>query len=87
MKDLSTSLPAMGLSLPSPAYLLGSLVFGLVGWAAYRLGRRAERSVPVVLGLVLMFFPYVVGRTWLLYGIGSALCLALVLEHRWAHGD
>ena len=40
MNELS-SLQALGLELPSPAYLLGAILFGLVGLAALRSGRRS----------------------------------------------
>ena len=76
MNDLGV----LGLTLPSPAYLFGAIVFGVVGWAAWRWGRKAERPRAKWLGLVLMLYPYAVSRTWLLYAIGAGLCVALVLE-------
>ena len=40
-------LGAMGLVLPSPAYFVGAGVFGLIGYAALRCGRRtALRRLP-----------------------------------------
>ncbi|HEX7383840.1 MAG TPA: hypothetical protein VF291_05975 [Burkholderiaceae bacterium] len=73
-------LGALGFALPSPAYLAGAILFGIVGWAAWRYGRKAERPRAKWLGLVLMLYPYAVSRTWLLYAIGAGLCVALVLE-------
>ena len=35
MQDLQ-SLGSMGLTLPSPAYLFGALMFGVIGFAAWR---------------------------------------------------
>ncbi len=63
--------------MPSPAALFGSLIFGVVGIAAFRYGKRSALPVPMILGIVLMGFPYFVPQTWLLYTIGSALTSAV----------
>ncbi|MDE2082234.1 MAG: hypothetical protein KGI90_12845 [Burkholderiales bacterium] len=70
---------SLGLSLPSPAYLFGAIVFGLVGMVAFRLGRQRERPVTLWLGVALMAYPYLVGNTLLMYLIGTALCAGLYL--------
>lgn len=62
----------MSFDLPSPAYLFGLVVFGLVGWVAYRRGRKTGRASLLWLGLGTMLFPYVVSQTWLLWLVGSA---------------
>ena len=61
----------------NPAALLGSLVFGAVGLAAFMYGRKLVLWRPMVFGVVLMAYPYFVAQTWLIYTIGCALCLAL----------
>jgi len=81
MEGLS-ALKALGLELPSPAYLAGAIVFGLIGWAAFRRGRRAGRPRTAWLGVALMLYPYAVSRTWLLYVVGLALCGVLLLDRR-----
>ncbi len=73
MNDLS-SLSALGLELPSPAYLLGSVLFGILGYAAYRRGRKASRPELTWPGIALMVYPYAVSQTWLLWVLGAALC-------------
>jgi hypothetical protein len=75
--DTLNALSAMGLTLPSPAYLLGSVLFGLIGFAAYRIGKQREASWTRWLGLALMLYPYAVSDTRLMYAVGAALCLAL----------
>lgn len=72
--DLLTSAQALGLSLPSPAYLVGAVLFGLIGIWAYRFGKRTERQKTRWIGLALMLYPYAVSETWLLYLVGAALC-------------
>jgi len=66
---------SLGLVLPSPLYLLGAVLFGLVGLVAFRQGRRQGAARLKWLGLVLMFYPYAVTQTWALYVLGAALCL------------
>lgn len=69
-----------GLSLPSPAYLFGTLLFGLIGMAAFGYGRKTDRPRTLCLGLVLMLYPYAVSGTGLLYAIGTLLCAGLWLD-------
>jgi len=72
----------MGLTLPSPAWIFGALVFGLAGFAAWRYGKAAERPRTRWLGMALMVYPYFAGSTWLLYGVGIAICAAIWWDHR-----
>ena len=79
--DLS-ALRSLGLELPSPAYLIGMLVFGLVGLVAFRRGRVGKRPVTLWLGVALMLYPYLVSATWALYAVGAALCAGLWWDRR-----
>lgn len=72
--DELKNLESLGLVLPSPAYLLGAILFGLVGYAAFRRGRRTSRSALTWMGLALMLYPYAVSSTWLLWVVGVAFC-------------
>jgi len=71
---------SLGLTLPSPAYILGAIAFGLIGFAAYRYGKRAGRNLTRWLGVALMLYPYAIAQTWLLYGIGAILCAGLFID-------
>jgi hypothetical protein len=64
----------MDLSLPSPAYLAGSLIFGIIGFAAYRYGKSTDQYQTRWLGVGLMVYPYAISQTWLLYLLGAILC-------------
>ena len=66
-----------GLVLPSPAWIFGCILFSLVGMAAWYYGKHVK--VPRIrwLGVALMLYSYVTGPTWLLYGVGLALCAAV----------
>ena len=79
MNDLP-SLSALGLALPSPAYLLGMVLFSLIGYAAYRRGRSSARSVLTWTGVALMLYPYAVPQTWLLWVVGVLLSGWLYLK-------
>ena len=65
-------LHSMGLEMPSPAYLLGLILFGIVGYAAYRRGRKTGRQHLVWAGVATMVYPYAVTHTWLLWLVGCA---------------
>lgn len=83
MNNLSNNLSALqslGFTLPSPGYLFGSIVFGLIGLVAWRLGREKERPATKWLGVALMFYPYAISQTWLLYLVGLALCAGLFYD-------
>jgi hypothetical protein len=72
--DNLQSLDALGLSLPSPAYLFGAILFGIIGYAAYRYGKKSSLSIPKWLGVALMLYPYAISDTTLLYVVGALLC-------------
>jgi hypothetical protein len=79
--DSLATLQSMGLSLPSPAYLLGSVLFGLLGYAAWRRGRTLGRAPLTWGGVALMVYPAAVDNTLLLWLVGAALSAFLAL--RW----
>lgn len=63
--------------MPTPAALFGLILFGVIGFAAFLYGKKATEWKPLVIGVVLMAYPYFVSETWILYSVGCALCLAL----------
>jgi hypothetical protein len=65
------------MTLPSPAVLFAGLLFGIIGLAAFTYGKKSTKWKPMIIGVVLMVFPYAVDEVWLLYAIGVALCAAL----------
>jgi hypothetical protein len=81
MQNGLETLDLLGITLPSPAYIVGAIVFGIVGLAAFVHGKRAGRPRTRWLGLALMLYPYVVWQTWLLYLVGLGLTLAVWFDH------
>jgi hypothetical protein len=69
-------LESLGITLPSPLYIAGAILFGVIGMAAYWYGKKAKLPVPKWIGVVLMLYPYVVSDTWLLYVVGAGLSIA-----------
>jgi hypothetical protein len=67
-------LESLGLVLPTPMYLLGAILFGIIGWVAFRRGRKKSISVLIWTGLALMLYPYAVAQTWVLWFVGAGLC-------------
>lgn len=73
MQDGLAALDALGFTWPSPAYIVGAILFGVLGLFAYYYGKRRQRRTTRWLGLALMLYPYVVPNTWALWVIGVAL--------------
>lgn len=67
-------LEAMGLVLPSPAYILGAILFGIIGYVVFRRGRKMSDAMLTWTGVALMLYPYAISQTWLLWLLGVALC-------------
>lgn len=76
------ALESLGFTLPSPAYLVGAIVFGIIGLLAYRHGKKVADSPTRWLGIALMLYPYAIAETWLLFAVGTALCAAVYFRHR-----
>lgn len=72
--DELKNLESLGLVLPSPAYIVGAILFGIVGYVAFRRGRKTSGSALTWTGVALMVYPYAVPQTWLLWVVGAALC-------------
>jgi hypothetical protein len=67
----------LDLTLPSGWYLFGACIFSLVGFAAFRYGKKTTHLSTMLIGIGLMLYPYAVPETWMLYLVGAALCAAL----------
>ena len=65
------------MQLPNMTYILGSLLFSAIGFVAWRYGKKMERPRTKWLGLALMLYSYVAFETWILYLVGTGLCIAL----------
>ena len=75
--DDAQSLGSMGLTLPSPEYIFGAILFGIIGFVAYRYGKTTSRPMVKWIGVALMLYPYAIAETWMLYAVGASMCIAL----------
>jgi len=82
MKYNLAALEALGFTLPSPAYLIGVVIFGIAGYMAYRYGRKMSLQATKWIGIALMLYPYAISATWLLYVVGAALCFGAYFTTR-----
>ncbi len=63
--------------MPTPTALFGLILFGAIGLAAFVYGRKTGSLRAIVIGIVLMAYPYFVEAALPLYLIGAALTAAL----------
>ena len=61
------------------ANIIGSVIFGGIGFVAFIYGKKMSGLKPMVIGLSLMIFPYFVSNTVWMYTIGALLTAALFL--------
>jgi hypothetical protein len=70
-------LPGLSLGDFSLATIVIAVIFGLVGFAAFRYGRKNGEPRPLVIGVALMAYGYFVSNAWISLGIGVVLTLLL----------
>lgn len=63
----------------SGAGIFGSIFFGSVGMAAFVYGKKASAIRPIIIGVLLMAYPYFVPETWEIYLVGALLTAGLFL--------
>ena len=61
----------------SLATILLAVLFGLVGFAAFRYGKKNAEPRPLFLGIALMAYGYFVTNAWASLAIGSVLTLLI----------
>ena len=57
--------------------ILLAVLFGLIGFAAFRYGRKNSEPRPLLIGIALMAYGYFVTNAWVSLAIGSALTIGL----------
>lgn len=53
------------------------IVFGAIGFAAFLYGKRLLLPRPMIIGVVLMLYPYFISQTLPLYALGLLLTAGL----------
>jgi hypothetical protein len=72
-----SGMPGFDLGSISLASILFAVVFSLVGFAAFRHGKKNGEPRHLFLGIALMAYGYFVSNAWVSLGIGSLLTLLL----------
>jgi len=57
--------------------IIGGIIFSIIGWYAFWHGKKEKSWRPMVIGIVLMVYPYFVPNALLAFAIGIALTAAL----------
>jgi len=81
MDNLKT-LESLGFTMPSLAYLIGITLFSIIGYAAYRYGKKTSAKTTKWIGVAIMLYPYAISETWQLYAVGTALCVSLYVTRQ-----
>ena len=61
------------------ANLIGSILFGAIGSVAFIYGKRTSGFKPMIIGGLLVGFPYFVTNTAAMYIVGVALTISLFI--------
>ena len=61
----------------SLAKIFAWIIFGGVGFVAFAYGKKQSSPKPLVIGILLMVYPYFLSTTVWLYTVGVGLCLLL----------
>ena len=64
-----------------PYNILAGIIFGTIGLGAFSYGKKLELWQPIMIGLCLMIYPYLISNLWLLWGIGVGLLVLLWFYH------
>ena len=63
----------------STANILASVIFGSIGFAAFIYGKKQSSFKVLVIGIILMVYPYFVQNPIALFAIGGVLTVALFM--------
>jgi hypothetical protein len=63
--------------MPTPGSLFGAILFGAIGMGAFVHGKRRGLAKPMIIGVLLIIYPYAVSEGWMVFAIGAVLCWLL----------
>ena len=70
-------MPGLNLEDISLGTILFAVLFGIIGFAAFRHGKKNHEPRPLFLGIALMAYGYFVSNAWVSLGIGTLLTILL----------
>jgi hypothetical protein len=69
-----------------PTWLLLSSLFSLIGLAVFTYGSRQRTATHLLIGVLLMAYPYFVSNSYVMVGIGALLLFGMVVGQRLENG-
>lgn len=63
----------MNINLGSPGQLFWGMLFGAIGSGYFIYGKKQQRMVPLVIGILLCVFPYFIANIYLMLFVGFIL--------------
>jgi hypothetical protein len=63
----------------NPANILASVIFGSIGFGALIYGKKQSNLKALVIGVILMVYPYFVANAIVVYAIGTVLTVSLFI--------
>lgn len=61
----------------TPENLLGQMIFGAIGAGVFMYGKNKPSAKLLIMGAILVAYPYFVEETWKIFAIGGGLTLSL----------
>ena len=61
------------------ANLIGSLIFGSIGFVALAYGKKQADMKRIIIGIALIGYPFFISKTAAMYGVGILLTAALFI--------
>jgi hypothetical protein len=58
-------------------YWIANILFGIIGWFAFRHGWKQKSLRPSIIGIALMIYPYFITNAYWAFAIGIALTAVL----------
>jgi len=68
--------PMGGLSTP---WLVAGILFGTIGFSVFVYGKKTAKISPIIIGIILMIYPYFTKGILPLYLVGSGLLVSLFI--------
>jgi hypothetical protein len=62
--------------------LIPSILFGIIGMYVFKKGRRIDNRTQIIIGIILMIYPYFVSGLWQNWLVGFAFCGIAYLENK-----
>jgi hypothetical protein len=78
MDDITSLLNSVNFSM---GWVIASLIFSSVGFVAFMYGKKRRLWRPIVIGIVLMVYTYVLSNVLVISIVGTILTAALFFWH------